>query len=120
MPKTLESVKNLFDTASDRERSDYLLVAMTILRDEMRVSFELIKGEVKMINQRCLVRREICEEAINEKIFDAVDPIEEQNKDFITKKQAKVYGIIILAFSIGIGIGTGAITWWELMRRGIP
>jgi len=120
MPKTLEGVKDLFDSANEKQRGDYLLVAMTLLRDEMRVSFDRMNGEIKMINQKCLARREICEEVINSKINTATKPLCDKQKMFLSKNEAKVYGFLLLAFSVGVGVGTGVITWYELVKRGLP
>jgi len=121
MPDSLEAIKSIFDNVQDdKKRSDYLLQAIVLLRDEMRVSFDRINGQVNMINTKCLARREICEETINAKITAAKKPICERNKQFLTKSEAKVYGYLFLALSVGIGIGTGIITWAELLRRSIP
>lgn len=120
MPKTLEGIKDLFDSANEKQRADYLLDALTLLRDEMRVSFDRINGEIKMINTKCLARREICEETINAKITAAKKPICERNKQLLTKTEAKVYGFLLLAFSIGVGIGAGVLSWQELAKKAIP
>lgn len=120
MAKTLEGIKNLFDTADEKKRSDYLLDALTLLRDEMRVSFDRMNGEIKMINQKCLARRDLCEEAINAKILEVKNPLCEKSKQYLTKAEAKVYGFLFLAFSVGIGIGAGILTWHDLALKAIP
>lgn len=117
-PDSIETIKTLFETAEEKEKIDYLFTLIFRVSEETKNALAEISGDIKRINTRCIWREELCKEYFASK--EAIKGINKQANGFITKKQAKIYGFVITAFAVGIGIGTGLITWAELAKRAIP
>jgi len=111
MPDTLESIKKLYDNASADERMTYLFEGMIKLNDNMKIGFLSVDTSIKNMQKVCVERKIECNKEFDIKIC---------GKDFVTRKQAKIAGIIILALATGMGIGAGWITFAEAFRYAIP
>lgn len=116
VPDSLESIKILFSKASEQERSDYLLVGLKLLRDEMRAQFEEIHTRINVLNTNCLDRRSICSKTIEDKIKEAVKP----NADNLTKTHAYIVGMVTLLCSIFFAIGAGYVKWYDVALKAVP
>ena len=104
MPNNLKSVRNLFDGAkSDKERLDYLFMAI----EETNSNVEMMQKMCPWRQGECQERFDLLEEGFTARIDE---------KGFITRSQARFFGLIILALSVGIGLGTGTITFIELLK----
>ena len=90
MGKSIGTIRKLFETASVDEKMEYLFEAMA-------QGFSDVNEKLTTIEKHCECRQESCRKA------------------FITKNQAKVFGVIVLALSSGIAIGTGLIAWHEII-----
>lgn len=124
MPDSLETIKGLFDHAGEDEKAEYLLKGMILIRDEMRVSFDHLRGEIKKMDARCVNRRDVCDEVIKGRIKESIEPLKKKicdtKSECMTKTTAKVYGYIIMALSIGIALGSKAMSWTEVFKKVIP
>ena len=91
MPDTLEAIKGMFDEASPNEKNDFLFKAIQKLDDNIKQGFK----EMKAV---CECRQKTCK------------------SNFVTKTQARIFGVMLLIFSFGIGLGAGWITFSEALK----
>jgi hypothetical protein len=98
MLDNLESIKEMFDEASIDEQNRFLFKVLMGLRDEMRKGFDGVNTSIGEMKNACDCRKGNCLEA------------------FVTKKQSRIFGIMVALFAAGLGIGTGVITWLELAK----
>ena len=118
-PESIESIKGLFDDAEhDGKRIEYLFKLIFKSSEDTKESLKVITGEIKKMQAKCDMRKVVCDENFAKK--KCLTDVKNEANGFITKKQAKIYGFIFMAFAIGIGVGTGVITWSELAKRAIP
>lgn len=121
MPGSLQAVRSLFNSAESVEQKlDFLFDAIERTNDNTKTIFDRQDSIIKMIQKKCEYREQACrEEFVSKESQNVVIKELELNK-FVTKAQAKIYGFILIAFSIGVGIGTGAIAWYEFAKMAIP
>uniref|UniRef100_A0A6H1ZNX1 Uncharacterized protein n=1 Tax=viral metagenome TaxID=1070528 RepID=A0A6H1ZNX1_9ZZZZ len=113
MPDSLASIKELWENADTKDREQYLFKALKVINENMKIGLNKISLDVSSIRRTCEFRKVLCDEVINKKIQSRTDKL-------VTKTQAKIGGIIILVFSIGLGIGAGYIKWSEIILKAIP
>ena len=95
MPNSLDAIKGMFDEASPDEKEQFLFKALQKIDDNMKVGFT----EMKKV---CECRKKAC------------------NNSFVTKKESRIFGIMLLVFSFGIGLGAGWITFTEAIKFAAP
>ena len=95
MPDTLEAIKRMFDEAEADEKSEFLFTALQKIDENMKAGFR----EMKAI---CECRKKVC------------------NDNFVTKTQARIFGLMILLLSFGFGLGAGWITFSDTVKVVIP
>lgn len=85
----------MFDEASVNEKSDFLFKALQKIDDNVKAGFIEMK-------QVCECRKKACGDT------------------FVTKKQSRIFGIIVIVFSFGVGLGAGWITFTEAVKFAAP
>ena len=113
MPDSLASIKDLWEKSKPEDKERYLFKALEVINENMKLGLNKISLDVSSIRRTCEFRKALCDEVINKKIKNKTDKL-------ITKTQAKIGGIIVLVFSIGLGIGAGYIKWNEIILKVIP
>lgn len=89
--RDIEALRKLWETASVDQREEYLFEALISLHENVKSGFREMK-------KTCLCRQAECEQ------------------NFVKRKQAKIFGILIIVFAIGLGIGAGYLTWVEFLK----
>jgi hypothetical protein len=93
-PERIEDIEELWEGADNAAKMDYLFRAVCKLHRKMD------KFQVS-ITDGCHVRVSQC------------------YANFISRRQAKVFAVIILALAVGIGLGSGYITASEIIKGAI-
>jgi len=106
MPTTLETMKELYDRANPEDKEKYLFAALIELKKVFCEKLNEVHAEMKSVKDQCACRERTCSKMNEEK--------------FVTKKQAKIFGILLVALVAGIAIGGGVLTWKEILMRSLP
>uniref|UniRef100_A0A6M3IDZ8 Uncharacterized protein n=1 Tax=viral metagenome TaxID=1070528 RepID=A0A6M3IDZ8_9ZZZZ len=113
MPDTLENIKEMFDEASIDQKNVFLFGALINLHKDMQEGFksgrQARQDIINSVNSGFADLKKSCD--CRQKKCD---------NNFVTKKQSKVFGIMILVFSFGIGLGAGWITFYEAFKYAAP
>ena len=133
-PDSFETIENMYMKAKPSEKDKYLFKALQILQsttlkkieglhDKMIMGFENVNKQIIMIDKKCPFRQGLCEERFKitedkftKQVENKANCFKLREKGYITRKQAFVAGIIIVAFSAGVSLGTGAISAWEVVK----
>lgn len=126
---SFDSIEILYNKASSDDRDKFIITALKqihisgienirLLKEDMLKNFKSTNDKIEMIQKACPWRNGECHDLMDMKIDEAISPTGEPK--FITKIQAKVYGYILIALSIGIGLGSKALNWTDVIKKAIP
>lgn len=129
----------LFNTAKPELQIQFLMEAMICISDEMLIrinelrteitgSIEKINGNIDMVQKSCPWRQGVCEERfdlVEENLAKKIDEkaicFKKKESGFVTRTQAYIVGMIIVAlsfvFTLGINVGQNIITKTEALKE---
>lgn len=96
-PDSIEAIQGLWDLADSSTRERYLLNAFNILQKNICREIQILHQEIKSMKISCECRIKDCK------------------GEFVTRKQARLFGIIFLLCVGCFLVGGGIITWNELI-----
>lgn len=136
---SLKLIRNkIFESGEPSEQISFLLDALIQVNDNTLLKIEEIRAEVatgiikmtreaEMMKGACPWRQGVCEERFKKtedkfinKITEKTSCFNKRSSGFITRVQAYIIGMIIVAlsfaFSLGISVGTGEISKAQAIR----
>lgn len=102
MTDEFDKIKNMFDNAALDEKNEFLFRALVEMRNDMKTGFDLTNESLMAMKKVCECRKKDC------------------GKEFVTKNQSRLFGIIILFGATMFGLGAGYITFFELVKAAVP
>ena len=113
MPDSLENIKDMFAEANVDQKNVFLFKFLMNLHKDMHTEFQAghqarqdiidsVNSGFNDLKGICDCRQKTC------------------NNNFVTKKQSKIFGIMILLLVFGVGLGAGWITFSEALRYANP
>jgi len=101
MPDNFDAMKDMWTSADSKQREDYLFRSLVLLNEKISENQKTIITKIGELFKQCKCRQIECQ------------------KQFVTRRQAKIFGIFLVIFVAGVGIGTGYIAWIELLKQSI-
>lgn len=102
MPGSLENIRHMWEKAEAGEKESFLFDALIVLQNTFCRKIDIVNRSIDDMTTRCECRQKDCD------------------KIYVSRSQAKLFGIILLIFAVGLAVGTGYLTVKEIMGYHLP